>query len=244
MPAVKVAHPKPSAQRRAKAYLVDAAGRNRVELSWAPQGTTLDGNAADIAVIARPGRKPITRRNADGLLTLTFTASMGYVDIERSVEPALARLRALAASGDRVRFSYGADAAAAGWWLISGLSITSTARQEGSNAITRADVDVTLTEFVSGDVRVGKTATAGGGRAWNAASWGGSFGSFTGGGGGKKPKGPSTYRVKHGDTLFAIAHRVYGDGSSWPVIARANGIKDPRQLKVGTKLKIPAQGKK
>jgi LysM repeat protein len=50
-----------------------------------------------------------------------------------------------------------------------------------------------------------------------------------------------TYRVKAGDTLPNIAARpdVYGDSTKWKRIANANGIRDPRTLKVGQVLKIP-----
>lgn len=34
----------------------------------------------------------------------------------------------------------------------------------------------------------------------------------------------TTYKVVQGDTLFAIAQKLYGDGSKWPIIARANNL--------------------
>lgn len=50
-----------------------------------------------------------------------------------------------------------------------------------------------------------------------------------------------TYIVKQGDTLSKIAARkdVYNDASQWPRIAKANKIRDPKNLKVGQVLKIP-----
>lgn len=33
----------------------------------------------------------------------------------------------------------------------------------------------------------------------------------------------TTYQVQAGETLFTIAQRVYGDGSRWPTLHRANG---------------------
>jgi hypothetical protein len=50
-----------------------------------------------------------------------------------------------------------------------------------------------------------------------------------------------TYTVKKGDTLSKIAARkdVYGNGSQWRKIAKANHIRDPKHLKIGKKLKIP-----
>ena len=35
----------------------------------------------------------------------------------------------------------------------------------------------------------------------------------------------TSYAVKEGDTLFEIAEKVYGDGSKWPILHRANGSR-------------------
>ncbi len=45
--------------------------------------------------------------------------------------------------------------------------------------------------------------------------------------------------VKSGDTLNAIAKRYYGHASRAKDIAKANGIKNPNQIKVGWKLVLP-----
>lgn len=44
---------------------------------------------------------------------------------------------------------------------------------------------------------------------------------------------PSTYTVQKGDTLWAIARRLYSDGTRWKEIARKNGISDPKMLQAG-----------
>ncbi len=64
------------------------------------------------------------------------------------------------------------------------------------------------------------------------------------------PAGPETaapsedavqsYQVRAGDTLGAIAARLLGDLQRWREIAEANGITNPRALKVGQTLRIPA----
>jgi len=48
-----------------------------------------------------------------------------------------------------------------------------------------------------------------------------------------------SYTVKKGDTLWDLAVKYYGDGTQWKKIAKANGVKDPKKLQIGTKLKIP-----
>lgn len=50
-----------------------------------------------------------------------------------------------------------------------------------------------------------------------------------------------TYVVQSGDTLGKISRKFYGTAGSWGRIAEANGISDPRKIKVGMKLEIPAK---
>ncbi len=53
--------------------------------------------------------------------------------------------------------------------------------------------------------------------------------------------GGQTYVVKQGDTLSGIAKKFYGDSSQWKKIQRANPqIKDPKKIRPGMKLTIPA----
>mgnify|MGYP001050520266 CR=1 FL=1 len=44
---------------------------------------------------------------------------------------------------------------------------------------------------------------------------------------------PKTRTVKRGDTLWAIACELYGDGTRWREIAKKNGVTEPRKLPVG-----------
>lgn len=47
------------------------------------------------------------------------------------------------------------------------------------------------------------------------------------------------HRVVKGDTLWGIAKKYYGNGSKYPLIAKANNIKNPDIIHVGQKLLIP-----
>jgi len=49
----------------------------------------------------------------------------------------------------------------------------------------------------------------------------------------------STYTVGRGDTLWSIAASKLGDGARWRQIADLNGLKNPDDLSVGQKLKLP-----
>ena len=48
-----------------------------------------------------------------------------------------------------------------------------------------------------------------------------------------------TYVVKHGDHLWGIAVRAYGDGYKWVEIARANNLDNPDVIHAGNKLTLP-----
>lgn len=49
----------------------------------------------------------------------------------------------------------------------------------------------------------------------------------------------SKYTVRQGDTLLTIAATQLGDASDWVLIAQVNGIRDPRNIKVGQVLIMP-----
>ena len=48
------------------------------------------------------------------------------------------------------------------------------------------------------------------------------------------------HTVKQGDSLWALAAEEYGDVNEWRTIAAANGLANPRRLKAGETLVIPA----
>ena len=52
--------------------------------------------------------------------------------------------------------------------------------------------------------------------------------------------GTTQYTIKSGDTLEAIARTQMGDGQKWKLIADANPGLDPKALKIGQKITIPA----
>ncbi|WP_428268707.1 CIS tube protein [Haliangium sp.] len=53
------------------------------------------------------------------------------------------------------------------------------------------------------------------------------------------PDVDKTYVVQMGDTLSSVAAAAYRDPARWRELARANGIRDPRRLAVGLRLRVP-----
>lgn len=200
---------------RARAILV--AGHRRVELPIAPREVVHTGDAPVITAVDRPGRRPLTFVSSDGLRVLTFTAIVDAGD-DGIVEGLIRRLRRMANAGRPVVFQYGSQLEA-GLWRISGLDLTVLLRDRRDRA-TRMSVDVALTEAT--DVQRHNGPVGGG--------------SDEGPGGPHKPR---VYTWRKGDTPAKVSRKFYGRPDLFDLIARANHIRHPRRIKVGTKLRIP-----
>jgi 5'-nucleotidase len=55
------------------------------------------------------------------------------------------------------------------------------------------------------------------------------------------PVAKARHKVARGETLYTLAETYYEDGSLWKLIAEANGIKDPSELREGMELVIPGR---
>ncbi|WP_066589108.1 CIS tube protein [Cellulomonas timonensis] len=53
------------------------------------------------------------------------------------------------------------------------------------------------------------------------------------------PQPHRVHRVQAGETLDRISARYYGDSTRWRLLASANGIADPLELRAGTLLSVP-----
>jgi 5'-nucleotidase len=53
------------------------------------------------------------------------------------------------------------------------------------------------------------------------------------------PTTGSAYKIKRGDTLYAIAQTTYGDGKQWQKIAEHNPGLSPKALRVGQTITLP-----
>ncbi|MBM3641534.1 MAG: LysM peptidoglycan-binding domain-containing protein, partial [Alphaproteobacteria bacterium] len=54
------------------------------------------------------------------------------------------------------------------------------------------------------------------------------------------PPAVQTYTVRRGDTLRAIAKRLYGDEKRWREIAAVNPSLNPKKLRQGQNINLPA----
>jgi 5'-nucleotidase len=45
--------------------------------------------------------------------------------------------------------------------------------------------------------------------------------------------------VNRGDSLWIIAKKIYGQGSSWTLLSKANDLRDPNKLRIGQELVLP-----
>lgn len=216
-----------------KVELVERGGDLRVEFPFAPK-IEKGGLGRLFEAQERVGRKPRLARGAQDLISQSFEALFALQDHQDPVEGPLRRLERMAARDKPVRWrNFGPGEA--GWFRIASLSITDELRQHGTNLQTRAVASFTLLE----DSEIGDNPGPATGGVKPKAK--GKAAEADQDAKGSKAKGwPKTYVVKAGDTLSGIAAKVYDDASEWRRIADKNGIRDPRKLRVGQKLKLPA----
>jgi LysM repeat protein len=55
------------------------------------------------------------------------------------------------------------------------------------------------------------------------------------------PVARAQHKVTKGETLYSLAETYYEDGSLWKLIARANNLKDPADLREGMVVVIPGK---
>lgn len=195
-----------------------AEGGKTFTVPYAPREGTLTGVAPVFDNIGRGGRSPLLLRSGDSLEEYSFELIVAYPDPQQSVEDELEKLRDMAESGKRMAVRLNPTTARK-QWRITGFSQQTIGLVHGTNDASRALVSLTLTQASDAAVNVGPLS---GGK----------------GGDGDKDR-PKFYTFKKGDTLQEIAKRFYGKASAWQKIADANKIRDPKKIKVGTKLRLP-----
>ncbi len=113
----------------------------------------------------------------------------------------------------------------AGQYRMTELSVETMFREPGTNNVTAASVEFTLTQ--ASDPPVPKPVASAPAPLPPAPP--------------SPPSQPSTriHTVAKGDSLWLIANHIYGNGSAWKRIADANHLKDANRIYPGQKLVIP-----
>jgi nucleoid-associated protein YgaU len=173
--------------------------------------------------VARPGAVPFLRDAGPKLRSWQITATL-YADLQ-DVAGDLDTIVHGHAQADRLTVTYGRLEAVEA--VLTRVSIHTIARIPGTNEPRWAELELEFTERPADLKQVVPAAAPSSAPPPPPAA--------------PSPSAPKarTVTVKRGDTLFAIAQRVYGNGSKWPAIASANGIRNPKNVAVGKVLRIP-----
>lgn len=196
--------------------------------------------------IARPRRRALTEWAGRDSVSMTGEFMLDNVDegrgfelkqaidtLERMAgvnkddpEPPLVRLHSNPAPLVMHSFHHAAHV----WWYVDGLAWDADAfiynregnpvRAKGTLVLTQHVEDERLQELSSVERRKRRKATPKKGQ-------------------GKKGAKVKRYVVKSGDTLSSIAARHLGSARRWQEIAKLNGIRDPKAVKVGQTLRLP-----
>lgn len=184
-----------------------------------------------------PGGPPFLVKESFGLKKVAFSLTIANPDNQDAdMTHDLQVLKAFADTVRPIKIAY--DGYFTSWtFRCTSLAIHAEQRHPSTNRITRATVDLEFTE--KRDVADFTGPITGGAKSnpkGNTASKNmGSKKKITS----KKPKKAKTkvYIVKKGDTLWGIAYKLFGDGAKWRQLADDNGIKHPKKLAVGKRLK-------
>lgn len=203
-----------------KKMVLKTSGGTSFTVPFAPQETEVT-MGTDWQVSTRTGRNPVYQKSGMKSHTMSMTFILGKRD-QGSIWTELSTLRGMAKSDDYVQIIYTSNES--GLWRITDFNFNILFRNVHNNP-SRATVNMTFSRVKSGTLNSGPAT------------------------GGKKPKAAAkpkkskkktrTYKVKKGDTLWAISLRYYKTGSKWTKIADANKITNPRKLKIGKTLRIP-----
>jgi LysM repeat protein len=172
--------------------------------------------------VDRPDRKPITTSPGISLKQMSMELFIGSNNFEQSIDGDLSTLEQLAFTKQILLVEY--DPRTQGQWNITSLDYDSVERQDGSNIITRATVNIEFTEAIGFNTKTNVASLVAGTASLVASS--------------SNNTNPKTYVIKKGDTLSAISTKFYYTPNKWRVIADANKL-DPKNLKVGKTIRIP-----
>lgn len=211
-------------------HLVTELG-SAVPLVYTAEQFSITGNGWVWDETERPGRKPVLARRTQQLKQLGFTHSIVHSDYG----PAGWRvdtLRMLHESGVKVRMVGGSTQEAECWWVVASLSVVVEERHPDQTP-RRAKLTWAFKEHpIDTRPQIARTpppAPPAPAPVQAAAITG------------QPPAAGSSYTVKAGDSLWAIAGRLLGSNGRWKEISTLNGLSNPNRISPGQVLKIPAR---
>jgi hypothetical protein len=180
---------------------------------FAPREVDYSGYEATYSEIARPDRKPILSRSGSSLRKITMTIFLGTTDPEESVDADLKILEDMANSRIPLIVEY--DPRTYGKWHITSLSYSSIERKNDSDEITRANVEIELTEVTTKtEVTINNVI---------------------------RTNRPRSFTPTNRTSMQAIAKRFYGTENIKIVraIASYNNITNLRRIPPGKTIRLP-----
>lgn len=200
-----------------KMIIRDSSGF-RLVVPYAPREVEFDQNGIDWQESPRPGRMPALRYGAKKprRVTMTFTF---YNKNRASVGRQVNVLLVMSNRDRHLSISY--TSMEKGSWLITNITYRVLKRNIYNHPyhveVTCTFQEVRRDQVVPGPVMAKRNPPKPR----------------------KKKSGGRIYTVRRGDTLWDLAERFYGSGLKWRRIADANGVKNPRLLQIGKRLRIP-----
>lgn len=197
--------------------------------------TNLGSQWSEIAV---PGGAPFLVKESFGLKKLAFTLTIADPNnMDTDMTKDLQILNAFANTVRPIKIAYSGYFDA--WtWRCTSLSIHTLQAHPLTSKITSATADLEFTQ--KRDVADFTGPVTGGAKANNTTkntSTSNTKKKATKSKTGTKKATTKVYVVKKGDTLSGISYKLYGTVSKWRELADTNGIKNPRLLQIGTRLK-------
>lgn len=209
-----------------KAYLYTEDGSDSFSFTFAPSAIQYNTWEDDWVQVERVGLTPLLVRKAGKLDEIKFSINLGdKVDYFAEQLGPLAALKRIAQTRLRVVFWYSEHEI--GLWRVTACSSASVLRHPVTNRIIRATADVTLTRAndpTPGVGPVSSPAPAAVAVPLPAVA-----------------PPARTVTVAAGDSLWALAQSLYGNGAAWPRLYDANRDKVtvPWLITPGTVLTVP-----
>jgi hypothetical protein len=224
-------------------YVTLKGGGTSVRVLRGQTPPSVTGGYGGWTQVARPRRKALTQWDGGTPYELTFSVFFdGIFDRSGSVEGDIAKLEKLARSpaagtSPPIITIDGAVPHSDRQWVVEDLQWDPNPIYSYKGNRVRHECTVVLLEHVgSGVASAQQRALA----SVNPAGSSGDSGVDPGGAAPASPNGggSGTYLVRAGDTLDSIAAFQLGDASLWTGLAALNGIRDPRTLATGQKLRL------